>query len=150
MENEHWLSSKKWEPGLNQKVMQRARLGSFPKKGDPNVDPKILQSLLWGPPQKVSQILGNPHLPYFEPPNPGGLGTAGTLWVGTARTLSGWELKEYKGLGFRVTLNPDTVRYSQKMRTTFFLTAGVGNNVRWRCGKTLRLNQAISTLTIRK
>ena len=32
--------------------------GGFPKKGDPNIDPKILLSFLWGPPQ----FWENPHV----------------------------------------------------------------------------------------
>ena len=34
--------------------------GSFPESGDPNIDPKILQSLLWDPPKKVPLNLGIP------------------------------------------------------------------------------------------
>ena len=34
--------------------------GSFPEKGVPNIDSKILSSLLSGPPKRVPLILGNP------------------------------------------------------------------------------------------
>ena len=34
--------------------------GSFPRYGDPNIDPKIIESLLLGPPRKVPLILQNP------------------------------------------------------------------------------------------
>ena len=36
--------------------------GTFPKSGDPNIDPKILESLILGPPKKVPLILGNSHI----------------------------------------------------------------------------------------
>ena len=34
--------------------------GSFPKEGDPNVDPKNIVILIMGIPKKVPLILGNP------------------------------------------------------------------------------------------
>ena len=36
--------------------------GSFPKYGDPNIDPQVLQSLLWGLPKSYPAILGNPNI----------------------------------------------------------------------------------------
>ena len=33
-----------------------------PNKGAPYIDPKILESVLWGPPNKIPPILGNPYV----------------------------------------------------------------------------------------
>ena len=46
--------------------------GSFPKRGNPNIDPNILESLLWRSQKKVPPILGNfkplyPQFPFHFP-----------------------------------------------------------------------------------
>ena len=33
-------------------IVESEAYGSFPKSGDPNIDPKILESLLLGPPKR--------------------------------------------------------------------------------------------------
>ena len=48
--------------------------GTFPKQGDPNLDPDIQQSLLWGPPQKGAHNFLKPQSlnprPYINPLHP--------------------------------------------------------------------------------
>ena len=53
----HMNMEQEMKAGLSQGDMLD---GSYPKQLDPNIDPQILESLLWGPP-KVPLILGNSH-----------------------------------------------------------------------------------------
>ena len=64
--------------------------GSFPKSGDPNIDPKNTIILIMGTPNKVPLILGNPHLGRF-------LGEGVSLPSLPSNVLQAWT----QGLGLR-------------------------------------------------